>query len=283
MNKSIYFIIFMLGFVTAGPSSSPEVDLPTILKNSADYCERLNKAAFRCLCMETVKETIKDQGGKSRKKSFLYDYQVVGKGGKIEETRSLIEVNGEPVTPQKNAKLETEFYSRFSIYAPIFLLARENQEKYNYRLVKKERIKGVKTWVLEVEPLDKRGVSIFGRIWLDQKDFSVICIEINPEAMGGVQKQLENAGKIGAKLLMSDTHWYEVARAGIRFPSRTEISEKYKFSSNIFTDIQSLMGGTVRPDPGNSTWNRSNITFTYDCYQFFDILKMEVKERLSEE
>ncbi len=314
MKKKTWVGVFMLGIAIVAPARQPEIDMNTILKNSAEYCERLKIAAFHFICLENVKETIKDQKGNRDKTTFLYDYQLFGRDGNAEESRTLKQIDGVSQPAQKNARLGTEFYSQWSVYAPIFLLARENQEKFRYQIIKKERIKGIKTWVLDVEPLVDKGIIIHGRIWLDQKDFSVLCIEINPGALGGYQKQLENARSLGAKLWLTDTHWYEVRHDGLRFPSRTEFYERYHFDGKrIFNNLHSTTRGSITTgwgpegvltSPEISTrsafsseisteaassisgqngwvWDRSETSFTYNHYYFFQV-RMDIKEHLPE-
>jgi hypothetical protein len=305
MMKIFYVVILILGLAIVAPAGRPEIDTNMILKNSARYCERLKTATFHFICMESVKEIIRDQKGKRKKNTFLYDYQIIGKEGKADETRTLMQINGVSMPPQKNARLEIGFYSHLSVYAPILLLAWENQGKFRYRIIKEERIKGVKTWVIDVEPLDERGIFIHGRVWLAQNDFSVLCIEVNPGALGGLQKKQENALKLGARLWITDTHWYEVRHDGLRFPSRTEFHEEYRFDKNRpLEKIHSTAGGrgsaALGPEgylgsperssggavstPGLSgwTWNRSETSFTYSRYQFFQV-QMDVKEHPLEE
>ncbi|MDD8013294.1 MAG: hypothetical protein PHX05_07445 [Acidobacteriota bacterium] len=253
---------------TEPPSSA---DIHAILKNSAEYCRRLGAATFRFICQETVKETVRDQKGKKTSKSYLYDYQITGEKGKALETRTLMKVDGRSVPRRKNARLETGFYSHVSVYAPVLLLGQENQGGYHYRVVKSDRLGGRKAWVLEVEPLAEHGVILHGRVWVDQRDFSVLCIEVNPAAMGGHEKQQENARKMGAELQMSDTHWYGFSRNGLRFPSRTEFREEYRFADYPPGTRLDLRDPTFIAPVRGWTWKRSETSFTYGQYQFFQV------------
>lgn len=276
LKRGIIPWLCLLGLAMEGAAAPPEADLSAILKNAAEYCERLKKAAFSCTCLETVKETIRDQKGRKKKREFLYDYQVIGVRGEVKESRTLIQVNGAAVIPQKADKLPTEFYSRYSIFAPIILFARDQQPQYEYKLLKKEKLLGVRTWVLEIKPRKESGISLHGRAWIDRKDASVLRIDINPEALGGFPKQQENARKMGAELLMNDSHWYEVVRNGIRFPSRTEISEQYQFKNYKFIGVRSFKDVVSMPAPSDWIWNRSLTAFVYDRYRFFYV-QTEVK------
>lgn len=269
MKRKIIFILLVLGMEWSAAASRPDIELAVILKNCGEYCERLKKSIFSCTCLETVKETIRDPSGKKKQRDFLYDYQIVGQAGKVIESRVLQKVDGVPVAKKKNAALETEFYSHYSIYVPIILFSRENQAHYRYKLLKREKLRGVQSWVLEIEPASADGISLHGRAWLDHDDSSVLRIDIAPEALGGFEKQKANAMKMGATLSLTDTHWYELARDGIRFPTRTEIREKYEFNDENASAISSLRAGFPRPGPGNSTWNRSLTSFSYDRYRFF--------------
>ena len=284
MRNKIRLGLIVLAMAMNGVAGQAETELGVILKKSAAYCERLRVAAFHCICKEHVAEVIKDVKGRRTKKTYVYDYQLMGRAGQAEETRTLLQVNGVDQEPLKDVALQTEFYSHLSVYAPVFLLARENQGQYRYQLLKKERLKGVRTWVLDVEPAaGEPGVRMHGRVWIDPKDFSVLCIEVNPMALGGYQKTRDKARSWGAEASITDTHWYEVRHDGLRFPSRTEFHEKYLFDVyNPIAPESFVLGRFMMGQSRNGwTWNRSTTTFIYQGYHFFQV-QMEVSERVLE-
>ena len=90
-------------------------ELQAILEKCAEYCEKLDKSVLYFVCREKLVEeqyephsTIGDPrdfrspyantaglSQVSKTREFVYDYQLVRKAGKIEESRTLIKENGE--------------------------------------------------------------------------------------------------------------------------------------------------------------------------------------------
>jgi len=109
----------------------PQSRLNALLAKAAEYCRKLESAAFDFVCREEIAESVNpslDAGPKSPpprsggapytgptisigwmnkiKRRFVYDYQCVRAGGAIRETRTLLEENGKKkVLP--NAELAT--------------------------------------------------------------------------------------------------------------------------------------------------------------------------------
>ena len=155
-NKTILLVVFII-FLSAQFFSQTDnsktgdlEELELILKKSAEYCERLANSALHFVCEETIKEEINhgrsggptvgtyggniimrsSGGGRSlERNTYVYDYQLIKKGKKIEETRILLKEDGKKKN-EKNAPMKTKrFYSRRSVYGPVGLLGKEQQGK----------------------------------------------------------------------------------------------------------------------------------------------------------
>ncbi|MBN2344948.1 MAG: hypothetical protein JXO51_01060 [Candidatus Aminicenantes bacterium] len=287
MNKKHVCGLVLLMLATSGTrtlgSETEASTLATMLRGAAAYCEKLKKAAFKYVCLEQVTETMGDPTGKKSKNVYEYDYQILWKEGKANERRILIRENGEP-RHVENAQLTTRIFSYYSFYLPVFLLARENQDKYDYQLQPAQEGDGENVRVLTATLKEfSGGAAVDGRIWLDGADFSVIQIEMNPRYFSGFEHLQKQALKMGATLTLSDIHRYDLARNGIRFPSRTEIRETYLMSGpppgshssspRKISDFSRMSGGSGVWDSASQRWefDRSRTVFDYSRHRFFEV------------
>jgi hypothetical protein len=66
-----------------------------------------------------------------------------------------------------------------------------------------------------------------GTAWVDEDSGAVLKIELAQRAIKGIEAVEQWAKRSGARLLVSDVHYYGIERDGIRLPSSTTISEYY--------------------------------------------------------
>lgn len=223
-----------------GPPVEAAVDpaLGGLLTRAAAYCEKLKQVAMHFFCLEVVTENFLEKNPLNKRverleKRWEYDYQVVMKGGSINERRVLLRENRRKVRVE-NASLSTRFASLYSVYMPVTLLAAENRSMYAYKLLDREKMKGRRCAVLEAVPRSAAAAGTpQGRIWVDESDGSVLKIEISPRGVVGVETLEKAAQAMSARLLLEVTHLYLVERAGIRFPSATEFREAYVFEKTL--------------------------------------------------
>ena len=275
-----------------------------LLEGAAQYCENLKQAAFHCFCKEKVAETfsyIKSRGHFGQNmpvsdislsenrattadimrrnaastnsnfwkmiRKYVFDYQVVSSKGKIKEQRKLISKSS-PELKIRNDRVTRMIYSFLAqriMFGPLTLLAEEQQNKYDYRLLCFEKHKDRHYAVIEAMPKKKKDVSrIFGKVWVDTEDFSVRKIQLDPKAIQGYKSLLKHARKLRTRLYLDCDIEYDEINDGIRFPTRFTISEKYKGGPNLIGAI------------GNKTWERNRKNITYTDYKFFDV-QTEVK------
>jgi len=251
-----------------------QVELGIILKKCADYCQKLSHSVLYFVCQEKIEEEIfhypfiSFQGGetyflnrpdKVERNNYIYDYQLIKRGSKIEESRILLAENGQK-KHEKKAGLKTKrFYSKRSVLGPVGLLSKYWQDKYNYRIIKEEVLSGQRAIVVEALPKVKmREKPNYGRVWVDKKDFSILKIEIRPESLADFRLFEKEAAKFEAVPDISVSHYYGIEKNGIRFPSQTVFEENY---------ISRKLA---------KRFKKSKTVITYDNYRFFTV-EVEVK------
>jgi hypothetical protein len=244
-----------------------EKAIEEILGKCAEYCEKLKSSALHFVCEEKIKEEIvlKPRIESSRlraptvkeRNEYVYDYQLIKKGKDIKENRTLIEENGEKRNI-KDALLKTKrFYSLKSVFGPVGFLGKEFQGLYNYQLKKEGKVKGRKAYIIEVIPKKKiEDKPNYGKLWVDKENFSVLKTEISQESLAGYEDFEKKAKNLRIKPILKTTHYYEVEKKGIRFPSKTVFVESY-------------ISAAKRRE-------RSRTVIEYDNYRFF-IVDYEVK------
>ncbi len=220
------------------PAPAPEaaVELPAelepVMARAADYCRRLKEAAFRFFCIEKVVERTLERNPLTKRtepveRRWEYDYQITGAGGRIRERRHLLR-KGTRKVEKENVALATRFSSHYSVFLPVTLLALENRATYSYRLAGSERVGRSRCVVVEVTPHRAEGGGIAqGRAWIDEKDGSVLKIEMNPRGVAGAEALEKAARASQARLLLEVTHQYFATRGGLRLPSMTMFREAY--------------------------------------------------------
>jgi len=173
-----------------------------------------------------VRDTIDRSSYKRARTSWLYDYQVVVRDGQVTEDRVLLRKNKTKMR-QENAGLETRFRSLYSAFLPATLFAVDKQPAFFYRLEKHEKMYGRSAARLAVAPRPGFEELGAGTAWVDEDSGAVLKIELAQRAIKGIEAAEQKAKRSGARLLVSDVHYYGIERDGIRLPSSTTISEYY--------------------------------------------------------
>jgi hypothetical protein len=248
--------------------------LDSLLKKSARYCQKLKRVTFYFTCTEAVIDSHWYRGGLVRKDRCLYDYQIIREeNGKMNENRKLkpgsIEFLGKKKKEIGKAKEEeiilTNFFSSYPFLMPISMLAEENQSKYRYRLLNPETIARRTLYKVSVEPKEE-GVMVkdsnYGVVWIDGEDGSVYKIKLDANSLGGVKKLKQLARAKRNRLKLTDVHWYEVQRKGIRFPSRTEINCSFLDWDQVKRVLDRLRSEALE---------QVGTVFEYKKYKFFNV------------
>jgi len=277
---------------------SKTFELDGILKGAAAYCEKLKKAAFHYLCKEKIVETqnplstgedvqrdvtalpndfyayIQQSGRVQREiidqtktQKNEYNYRLKKIGDRVTEEREAIselESEEEPPPPViidiNDIRKSLRFLSSKAVFGPITLLDAERQNNYDFRLLGHQELKGRPTAVIEAYPKSEKDAQfIYGKIWIDREDFSVLKIKANPNSILGYDKLTKLAEELNTRLFLDlETEFFQY-RDGIRFPTQIHFEESYK--GGLF----------IRQFRGPRKWTRTDNLTAYFDYLFFNV------------
>ncbi len=257
-----------------GKSKDPKI-LDAILEKTGNYCEKVKAIALFYVCREKVEderyvyarrnllnfsipgaETIKPR--RVRTKTYTYDYQLVKEGDVPKEQRILLEEDGKQKHEENVEFRPVKYYGTYTVYGPVGFLSKKWQQHYEYEIVGEDVIDDKKAIIIQSTPKNERDVNYnFGRIWVDEKDFSILKIELDPRSIKDYEDELVQSpiGDLSKKVIW--TMLFGVEKNGVRFPSQQIIQEFYVNSEGKELLIE-------------------KITFRYEDYKFF-IVETEVK------
>lgn len=278
-------------------------DLDKILEKSAEYCSKLAGSALYFVCLEKITEETSQKSKEGqlsnpqepsyrdltdprrnqefrhestperyrsgphktnlRKNVYVYDYQLIKKGGMIEENRILIEENGKKKN-EKNAQLKTrKFYSYRSVLGPIGLLGQSQQSKFEYKIIEEKKQDGREVLVIEATPKTASAEnSNYGRIWIDKETSQILRIDVAQESLVGY-----NDPKVkGVNHIVIVTHYYDVEKNGLMFPSKTVFEENYT-PDRVQVGLWSNYTNSVQKK--SLQWSKLEIE--YSDYKFFTV------------
>jgi len=263
-------------------------ELQFLLDSTAAYCEKLKDSAFHFFCKEKIVESrsslysgvnisteISDRSVYTQRtvrpmgfftdevtavKSYTFSYRLLKRGTKIREERDwLSSKDNIPISREQVVK-PTTFFSQKAIFAPLTLLARERQDRYNFRFIRFDTRKDRSAAVIEVIPkYEEQENTIYGYVWIDLEDYSVLKIEANPRSINGYQSLKKIEKQLNARLFLTLEIQFDKLRDGIRFPTGVLMLEQYKG------------GRYVSIYKGTKGWERNRTTFSYTDYRFFDV------------
>ena len=278
-------------------------NLDNILKKSAEYCSKLADSALYFVCLEKITEETSRRSQETglsnpqdpsyreltdpnrnqefrhegtpdryrrgphrsnlRKNVYVYDYQLIKKGGKIEESRTLLEENGKK-TNEKNAQLKTrKFYSYRSVLGPIGLLGASQQDKFNYKVIEEKKHKGRDALVIEATPKTTfEEKSNYGRIWVDKETSQILRIDVAQESLVGYKDPKVK----GINHIIVVTHYYDIEKNGLMFPSKTVFEENYT-PDKVQVGLWSNYTNTVQ----KKTLQRTKLEIEFSDYRFFTV------------
>lgn len=286
-----------------GAGEADRGGLDEILKMSAEYCSKLADSALYFVCLEKITEETSQSNKEGqlsnpqepsyrdltdprrnqefrhegtpdryrkgphktnlRKNVYVYDYQLIKKGEKIEESRTLLEENGKKKI-EKNARLKTrKFYSYRSVLGPIGLLGESQQSKFNYKIIEEKKHRGRDALVIEASPSKvSEQNSNYGRIWIDKENSQILRIDVAQESLMGYKDPKVK----GINHIVTVTHYYDVEKNGLMFPSKTVFEENYT-PDKVQVGLWSNYTNTVKNK--NLQWTKLEID--YSDYKFFTV------------
>lgn len=248
--------------------TAAENKLKAILAKADGYCRKLAGVTFYFICTEVVDDAYWAKGKQIKDDRYLFDYQIImDEKGKMNESRKWLkpEEGKKKKKKRKKKKKKPEinpipnFYANYPFLMPVSMLARENHDHYNYQLLGQETLNNRKVIKINVEPKTEDNIqtgAVYGVVWLDSGDGSVVKIQLHPFSFGGLQDLKKVARRKGTDLKITDIHWYDIQRKGIRFPSKTEISCAF----------------LPRKKTGaNDAFEQLKTVYTYQNYKFFNV------------
>lgn len=276
------------GIYPSRGDASDNAEMMKTLERAGEYCDLLKRKAFHFICREEVTEDILKRNVQDFRPSanydrntWLYDYQIVLQDGKIGENRILLRKNRKNLH-RENVKLENRFRSLYSFYLPVTLLAREKRELYRYSFMGRERMKKRPVMQVAVDPLDEKGNLAHGEVWIDTESGAVLKISLNQRSIKGVKEMEKKAAEQGAELNITDNHYYFEEREGVRFPTATEIFERYvsRFKPAQTGPVNSYSSApTYSVSVGHAEFELSRTYIKYSDYRFFDV-SVQVKREM---
>jgi hypothetical protein len=280
---SVYLLIYILFSLPLWTGDEvPGGQLKQVLVKAANYCEKLKAEAFHYFCIEEIDEVYnkyptyrrwQDKGKRHKahreEHRYVYEYQILKKDGTVQEKRVLVEKDGKKMRREK-ANLYTRFvYSYRSFYGPISLAGKKRQRYYRYNLVERIKRAGGDIFVVEAIPQKKSAKKQnYGKLWIHSLTGSVLRIEVDDKSIRGYEGMKTFARKYGATPSLKVTHYYDMLHRGLRYPSKTEFIESYSGGANLRRKFK------------DGRYIRSNTTFVYKNYHFFDV---QVEYRLDKQ
>jgi TonB family protein len=190
----------------------------------------------------------------TKRNNFLCDYLIIKKAGAIEERRIILKENGRKIADRNKLLEEKRFSGLSSLLAPLRVLAKDRQSRFNFRIVDEEGVHGNKAYVIEALPRSEDEDGIWSaRIWVDKKSFQILKCEIEGVPIDGYEDVLKDCVIVNIKPIFIMTHEYRAEKNGVLFPSRSKVHAAY---------------------PGidyRGPIEKVTISLAYDKYKFFTV------------
>ncbi|MDQ1351988.1 MAG: hypothetical protein QG657_2294, partial [Acidobacteriota bacterium] len=294
IKKYIYYSVLPFLVLTLGHADEtklPPHQLQTILDNTAAYCEKLKAAAFHYTCTEKIVETIETSvqsktmnrdlnrflrrsreslyrgevdNNRSAKNEFVSQYQAIQQDNRAREQRLLLEHNGKKIM-KENASLNTIINSPNAFLAPLFLFDKQNRDKFEYEILKKEKTMDRDAYVIQLKLKNREEAgAIFAHAWIDAVDFSVLKFEAFPDSFQGYEALVNSANRNFSKVKIKDIHYFGFRRDGLRFPSSTKITI-------LFTENKQAAVKDPVLKQQTQPFTKITSSFSYKKYKFFDV------------
>lgn len=264
-------------------------ELKRILEGAAEYCERLKTSAFHFFCVEDIVETHKpltsgqqsqqdisvaDQA-KNRNRAlrriretlytnvekYEFTYRLIKQGNKINEEREWVSSHDNVKVDRDKVASPRAFFARKAVFAPVTLLDKDRQSLYDYTFLRHDSWQNRRAAVIEVVPKANTGMplAVYGDVWIDTLDFSVLKIEAHPQSIGLYKELKKLAKKLRTRLILTLETEFGELNNGIRFPTLISSLEKYKG------------GRIISGHKGQIGWERTRTVFKYKHYRFFNV------------
>jgi len=245
--------------------------LAIVLKKCAEYSDKLGRTSMDFICEEEIIEEVTTYKDLQKvKNKYLYDYQLIRKNGKIQETRNMLKENGKKVNI-KDAKLKTSAFKYQNIIFGPRVFNEYWRRFHNYQIIGEGTLNSKRAMIIEVTPtlsendsafnITKRNWLMSGRVWVDENDYSVLRIEMDKKSITDDWRIYERAKMYESEPIVAMTCEYDIERNGVRFPSKFSIEEAYINKSG-------------------ARFTRAKINVAYKNYKYFTV---ETEEKIKKQ
>lgn len=260
-------------------------ELARILELGGNYCDRLTNAVLDFTCIETIKEThyylhpdlwirplVSDKAGgnlhfgekfirndpsRTERNTYVCDYILSRTKTKPVEQRLILTKKGRSTNASGPFLKEDRYIAIAPLFASIRVLGKNRQNLFNFHLVGKKKINGIKTSVIEALPKSGNADGVeYAKLWIDPKDGRILRSEIRGIPLKGFEDVLEESTKLNVKADFIAIHEYEVEKNNVLFPSRTKVNVTYP---------QGWAAYPTRRSP------KIKAVISYDQYKFFSV------------
>ncbi len=214
---------------------------------------------------------------KIRKNQF--NYRLIKAGDRVKEERESFQEKekkgsaAEIDNPSREAQVKEpaagtvdeilkhiRFVSSKAIFGPLTLLSAERQDKYHFRLLGHQELDKRPTAIVEAYPRDEKDAYfLYGKIWIDTENFSILRIKANPNSILGNERLKKLADELNTRIVLELETEFAKSRDGIRFPTQIHFTERYKG------------GPFITKYRGSKDWLRTETYTTYYDYVFFNV------------
>jgi len=281
-NKATLFVLcFFYAFARQNAKTD---DLKAVLGAGGHYCDNVKDIALYYVAKETVEDVkfiYRTEAGSverqdsppelltarvgekkhvsrgMKKRVLVYDYQLISRAGRYEEIRTLLEENGKK-KHQENAQLTgLPFVSEKLVFGPVGFLSEYWQDYFHYETLGRESIGERSCLIVKATPKKRpeemEGNNKVARIWLDEKDHSILRIEVEPRSIQGFKEENIEISKTSLRHTVICRTEYDVEKNGIRFPGKQVFRE-------VLVGPQSEIEIVLE-----------EVTYSYSDYRFFTV------------
>jgi len=164
----------------------------------------------------------------TQRNNFLCDYLIAKKTEGTKELRIILKENGRQMPDRNQILEEKRFTGLSSLFAPLRVIAKDQQSRFTYRLVKREEINGKKAYVIEALPKSENEDCIWSaKIWVDTNTFQILKCEIAGIPIDGYEDVLNDCAILNIKPIFLITYEYRHEKNGILFPFHSKVRVAY--------------------------------------------------------
>lgn len=127
----------------------------------------------------------------TKKNTYAYDYQLIKEGDELKERRILLEEDGKKKL-EENAELKmVKYVSKYLVFGPVGFMSKYWQDYFDYEIVGKDTVEGKEAIILNSFPTSAiEENDNYGRIWVDEGDFSILKIEWDPKSIKDYEEEI---------------------------------------------------------------------------------------------